>query len=67
MEVTMPYKGRPFFKCVGSTYMGTAQIALDPLPPPPLSNRQTQKKVPQTILASPSLTFYIDHKLSENV
>ena len=33
-------------------YMGIAQIALDP---PPLSNRQTwEKKVPQTILASPS-------------
>ena len=30
--------------------MGIAQIALDPIPP--LSNGQTWKKVPQTILAN---------------
>ena len=34
--------------CVGSRYMGIAQIDLDP----PLTNRQTWKKMLQSILAS---------------
>ena len=56
-SISVGNSGKPLFECVGSICMGIAQIALDPPSPRPplplpLSNRQTWKKVPQTILAS---------------